>query len=101
MGMPGIGSMVIYHSANGQSYIDVPAVVVCTKDAWDANPQFSNAYQEPAADEVILYAMSGPGQETATEGTGIGQFSRLSLSLDLGSVDLSTQVATGVVVPDI
>lgn len=109
MAVPGIGSVVIYHCANGASYIDVPALVVCTRDAWIANSQFSNAYSEPAADEVIVSAFisaSEPGQKTATEGTGIGQFSRISLNLDLGtidlgSVDLSTATATNVSVPDV
>jgi hypothetical protein len=109
MSLPGIGSVVIYHMTHGTGTIDVPAFVVCTRDAWVANPEFASAYVEPAADEVILAAFtsaSGIGQETATEGTGAGQFSRISLvlglgTIDLGSVDLSNTTATNVTVPDV
>ena len=109
MGMPGIGSMVVYHYAHGGGSIDVPAIVVCTHDAWTGNPGYGDQYPDPTPSQVILMAiLAGDmlAQQTASEGTGPGEFSRISLGLDLGvislgSADLSAQVATDVVVPDV
>jgi hypothetical protein len=102
--VPGMGSVVIYHSATG---VDMPATVWCTHDSWTT--QWSSAYgsrPQPASDEVYLFTADGSSTSLTTEGTAVGQFSRISLSLDLGSidlgsVDLSAQVATNVVVPDV
>lgn len=106
--VPGIGSVVIYHVPNGGSHYDAPAFVVCTNELWNAQTPLQSLYPEPTADQVILLflASSSLAQETATEGTGSGQFSRVSLALDLGtidlgSVDLSNTTATNVTVPDV
>lgn len=104
MSVPGIGSVVIYQYDAGSAVVPVPAVVVCTHDSWFSG--FLDVGSQPTEDEVVLYTL-GPSSSgaTATEGNGTGQFSRISLSLDLGSIslgslDLSGQVAAGVVVPD-
>jgi hypothetical protein len=107
MAVPGIGSVVIFYwNFSGENILPIPAFVLATHDSWQ--PAFADQYGmgQPAEDQVLLQGF-GPygGQVNATEGTGAGQFSRISLSLDLGtidlgSVDLSTQVATNVSVPD-
>ena len=101
--VPGVGSTVIYHQATG---IDSPATVWCTHDSWTS--QWSSAYAsraQPSASQVYLYTFDGD-TPLASEGTSVGEFSRISLNLDLGtidlgSVDLSTATATNVSAPDV
>jgi hypothetical protein len=93
--MPGIGSIVIYYYNDNVVTVPVPAVVVCTHDSWV--PDFPYVSGQPSANQVAVYTLMGNQfVAMATEGTGEGQFSRLSLSLGL-----SAQIATGVVVPDV
>lgn len=108
-GVPGVGSVVIYYLQGSSSLIPVPSVVICTHDSWSSDWQsdVGGGRTQPASGQVVVFALN-PSATTyeATEGTGAGQFSRVSLdldlgTLDLGSVDLSAQVATGVVVPDV
>lgn len=101
-GPAGVGSAVIYHQATG---VDVPATVWCTQDSWTT--EWSSAFGsrvQPGAGEAYLYTFDGDTPLT-TEGTGAGQYSLISLAMnlgtiDLGSIDLSTAVAASVVVPD-
>jgi hypothetical protein len=101
--VPGVGSTVIYHQAAG---IESPAIVWCTHDSWIS--QWSSAYgsrAQPSASQVYLFTFDG-STPLASEGTSTGDFSRISLSLnlgtiDLGSVDLSAATATNVSVPDV
>jgi len=110
MSTPGIGSIVIYHDTVGSAAAPFPAIVLCTHDTWALVTNNGARYigTQPAADEVVLAVIYPSGMNpgvVATEGTSAGEFSRVSLDLDLGSVslgsaDLSNAVATGVVVPD-
>lgn len=103
MSTPGIGSTVIYHDASG---VPLPATVVGTHDTWsEAWKTLYGDHAQPDTDQVWLFSVI-QGLLLCTEGTSTGQFSRISLALnlgtiELGSVDLSEQVATNVVIPDV
>lgn len=111
MATPGIGSVVIYHDTVGSAVAPFPAIVICTHDTWATITNGGTSYfpTQPTADQVILSVIgytSGATEVMATEGTSAGEFSRISLALDLGtidlgSVDLSNTTATNVNVPDV
>jgi hypothetical protein len=103
MALPGIGSVVIYYATVSGETIPAPAFVVVTPDAHTANPGLAAQWPTmPGAGQVGLsYLAGGWAYAVASEGTSAGDFSRISLDLDLGSIDLSSQVATNVSVPDV
>jgi hypothetical protein len=104
MSTPGIGSTVIYYT--DPALVPLPAVVVGTHDTW--NTAWTDVYgdrAQPTTDQVWI-SSDIEGFVLCSEGTGAGQFSRISLALDLGtidlgSVDLSAATATNVSVPDV
>ena len=112
MSDPGVGSIVIYRALVGPdpgSLYPFTAVVMCTHDSWTSDYGYTFGISQPPAGTIQIAALSGSGPGTShslvTEGTGAGEYSRISLDLDLGSVslgsvDLSSAVATSVVVPD-
>jgi hypothetical protein len=111
MSTPGIGSVVIYHDTVGSGVAPFPAIVICTHDTWALVTNSGASYfgDQPTTSQVILAVLYPSGWNpgvVATEGTSAGEFSRVSLDLDLGSVslgsvDLSSAVATNAVVPDV
>lgn len=81
--LPGIGSVVLYNYDTGNpdnAVVPLPAFVAATPDTWGAHWSDLPSYSEPPAGQVLLiyFLPGGVSAVLAAEGTGAGNFSTIS-----------------------